>query len=369
MAGLSVTMNGLHFDNPFVIGSGPPGTNARVIMKAFEAGWGGVVAKTTSLTDTEVINVVPRYGKLRSPAGDVIGFQNIELISDRPFEDWEEDFRAIKKAYPKKILIGSIMESYDEGRWAECARRSEAAGVDALELNFSCPHGHPERGMGAAMGQDPARVQEVTAWVKKAVSIPVWAKMTPNITDIVVPSRAAVDGGADGISAINTILSTLGIDLDTLRPTLNVEGHSTAGGYSALAVKPIALRMVKDIFSGLKVPISGIGGVSSPTDAIEFLLMGATTVQVCTGAMLQGLGMVEGMKSALAGFMAQHGFASVEEFVGKSVPYFTTHHQLVTLQAEKRAEKQAARASADKFWGERDLAEETAQMTSNEGSK
>lgn len=364
---LRCTVNGMELDNPFVLGSGPPGTNARVICKAFAAGWGAVVAKTTALTDTEVINVMPRYGKLRSDKGDVIGFQNIELISDRHFEDWEADFRAIKKEYPRKILIGSIMESFEKARWQEVARRSAAAGVDALELNFSCPHGHPERGMGAAMGQDPARVKEVTKWVTEAVNIPVWAKMTPNITDICVPAKAARDGGAVGIAAINTILAVIGIDLKTLRPMPTVEGHSVPGGYSALAVKPIALRMVRELAMALPdISVSGIGGVSSGTDAIEFMLLGAKTVQVCTGAMLQGPEMINDLTSAMAKFMTDHKFAAVSDFVGKSLPYFTTHHHLVELQADSKALKNAARAGRDAAWGEKEMQEQTARMTSNE---
>ena len=367
MTDLSITMNGMKFENPFVLGSGPPGTDARVIRKAFNLGWGGVVAKTTSLTDTEVINVIPRYGKLRSKSKDVIGFQNIELISDRPFEDWEEDFRSIKKDFPEKRLIASIMECYDKARWQELASRCEATGVDGLELNFSCPHGHPERGMGAAMGQDPEQVKEVTSWVREAVKIPIWAKMTPNITDITVPSKAAVAGGADGISAINTILSVIGVNLKTLRPQPTVEGHSVPGGYSGLAAKPIGLRMVRDVALTLQeTPISGIGGVMQSTDAIEYLLMGASTVQVCTGAMLQGFKMIDELKQGLADFMAEHDFKSVEEFVGKCLPYFTTHHHLVEMQAEAKAIKYAARASRDKSWGEKDIVDLTSQMTSNE---
>jgi len=367
MKDLSITVNGIHFDNPFLLGSGPPGTNARVIGKAFKAGWGGVVAKTTSLSDTEVINVVPRYGKLKSASGDVIGFQNIELISDRPFEDWEEDFKSLKKEFPNKVVIASIMECFDKARWQELARRCEATGVDGLELNFSCPHGHPERGMGAAMGQDPAQVQEVTSWVREAVTTPIWAKMTPNITDITAPSAAAIRGGAHGVSAINTILSIIGIDLKTLRPQPTVEGHSVPGGYSALGAKPIGLRMVQEIARALKdFPISGMGGVMTSRDAIEFFLVGSSTVQVCTGAMLQGLGMIDELKEGLSSFMEQHDFNSVSEIVGKSLPYFTTHHDLVERQADAKALKLSSRASRDKSWGEESLQAQTTKMTSNE---
>ncbi len=365
---LAVTFDGLRFANPFIIGSGPPSTNAKIIGKAFDAGWGGVVAKTVALTDTPVVNVQPRYGKLRSPKKDNVGFQNIELISDRPFEDWEDDFRRVKDEHPEGVLIGSIMESYDRGRWQELAGRCIEAGCDALELNFSCPHGHPESGMGAAMGQNPPMVEEVTRWVVEAVpGKPVWAKMTPNITDIRIPARAAVAGGATGISAINTILACIGINMRTLRPQPTVQGHSTFGGYSYLAVKPIALRMVAEM--ALDQPglsISGIGGVTDSKSAIEHMLVGANTVQSCTGPMLQGFGMVTEMIEGTLAFLEQHGFDSVTDAVGKALPYFTTHHHLVELQAEKKAKKAAALANRDGEWGRGDVKEQTAALTSNE---
>jgi dihydroorotate dehydrogenase subfamily 1 len=365
---LEVTVNGLKFPNPFVIGSGPPSTNATIIGKAFAAGWGGVVAKTTALSDTEVVNVQPRYGKLRSPKKDNIGFQNIELISDRPFEDWEEDFKRIKSEWPDRILIGSIMESFKKSRWQELASRCVAAGCDALELNFSCPHGHPESGMGAAMGQDPAQVQEVTSWVVEAVgSVPVWAKMTPNITNITIPAQAAMAGGASGVSAINTILACIGVDLKTLRPQPTVQGHSTFGGYSYLAVKPIALRMVAEIAQASPgITISGIGGVTTSTDAIEHMLLGARTVQSCTGPMLQGFGMVTELCEGTLAFMEQHGFETLDDMIGKSLPYLTTHHHLVELQREKQAAQAARRASKDNAWGAGDVKAETAALVSNE---
>lgn len=364
---LAIDVNGMKFPNPFVIGSGPPGTNAKSIARCFDAGWGGVVAKTTSLTDTEVVNVTPRYGKLRSAkAGEVIGFQNIELISDRPFEDWEQDFRNLKASYPDKILIASLMESFSESRWVELTKRCVAAGVDGFELNFSCPHGHPETGMGAAMGQNPMMVEAVTGWVKKAAgNVPVWSKLTPNITDVRVPARAAFAGGADGVATINTILSIIGIDLKTLRPLPTVEGFSVPGGYSAQAVKPIGLRMVQEI--ALDRPgctISGIGGVWKSSDAIEYLLLGASTVQVCTGAMLLGYEMVEELIEGLGRFLTEHNFENVRAMIGASLPYFTTHHHLVELQAAKRAQKDAT--NRDLRWGQTRLQDETAAMTSNE---
>ena len=254
------------------------------------------------------------------------------------------------------------MEQYDKSRWQELVRRIAECGVDGFECNFSCPHGHPERNMGAAMGQDPAMVEEVTSWVVEATDKPVWAKMTPNIGDITQPARAAMKGGAKGIAAINTILSCTGVDMKTLRPIPTVEGHATYGGYSYAAVKPIALRMVSQLARDDGVgEVSGIGGVSKASDAIEHLLLGASTVQLCTGPMLQGHDMVKGLISGLDEFMEEKGFKTVREFVGVSNQYFTTHHDLAHRQAEK---KKAAEQSSDLQWGE-DLTTTTAELTTN----
>ena len=192
MRDLSVEMNGLKFENPFVLGSGPPGTNGSVIAKSFELGWGGVVIKTISLEAGKVHNVIPRYGKLRSRQNnEVIGFENIELISDRPFETWLPELVELKETYPEKMLIASIMEEYDKSRWQEITERVQETGVDAFELNLSCPHGLPERKMGMAMGENPDLVEEVVGWVKEVSKIPVWAKMTPNVGNIAIPAQAA----------------------------------------------------------------------------------------------------------------------------------------------------------------------------------
>src|SRR6185503_5534071 len=219
MPTLETTVNGLKLPNPFVIGSGPPGTNANVIGKAFDEGWGAVICKTVSLDSSKVVNVAPRYARLKTESSkEIYGWQNIELISDRPFQTWLDEFKQLKDKYPDGCVIASIMEEYNKDAWVEIVERTQETGIDAFELNFSCPHGLPERKMGAAMGQDPQIVKEVVGWVKEVSKVPVWAKMTPNITDPTVPARAAVAGGADGISAINTILCVIGINLETLRP-------------------------------------------------------------------------------------------------------------------------------------------------------
>ena len=351
MADLSTTVNGLKMPNPFVIGSGPPGTNANVIGKAFDEGWGAVIAKTISLEAEKVINVQPRYARLRSrETREIFGWENIELISDRSFETWLDEFKSLKDKYPDRILIASIMEEYRKDAWCEITEKCQDVGVDAFELNFSCPHGLPERRMGSAMGIDPDMVEEVTGWVMEVAKIPVWAKMTPNVTHIEDPTSAALRAGADGIAAINTIRSVLGVDLKSLRPEPCVEGYTTPGGYSCQAVKPIALRNCMEIATLIKNEfadrtLSGIGGVETGQDAAEFILLGSDTVQVCTGVMKMGYGMVKPMIEQLSEFMDEHGFSSIDDFKGHSLQFFKTHAELVEIQAEARAKKKAAHAA------------------------
>ena len=350
MPTLATTVDGLKLPNPFIIGSGPPGTNLNVIAKAFKEGWGAVIAKTVSLDASKVINVTPRYGKLHAGDGkEVIGWENIELISDRPFHLWIDEFKKCKDMFPNGVLIASIMEEYNKDAWIEIVQRCQDAGVDAFELNFSCPHGLPERKMGAAMGQCPEILEEVCGWVKSAAKKPFWAKMTPNVTHIEDPSRASLRGGATGLAAINTIRSCIGVNLETLRPEPSVEGYTTPGGYSSKAVRPIALRMVMEIATMIRKEfpgrsLSGIGGVESGTDAAQFILLGADTVQVCTGVMKFGYEMVKPMQDELLAFMAKHKFETLEDFKGKSLPYFTTHADLVKRQAERKAAQKAAAA-------------------------
>ena len=375
MATLETTVNGLKFKNPFVIGSGPPGTNANVIRKAFDEGWGGVVAKTISMDATKVTNVAPRYARMRATGSkEVFGWQNIELISDRPFETWLEEFESVKQSHPEGVLIASVMEEYNRERWIEMIQRCQEVGVDGFELNFSCPHGLPERKMGAAMGEDPNIVGEVTGWVMEAATIPVWAKLTPNITHIADPGKRALEAGADGLAAINTILSVMGVDLETLRPQPTVEGYSVPGGYSCKAVRPIALRMVMELArmmeDGFKDrTISGIGGIETGNDAAQFILLGAHTVQVCTGVMINGYGMVKEMCDSLIAFMEKHNFETLDDFRGASIPYFSTHADLVQRQAKAKAEAKARREGMiekDAQWSGDDFVEQSDKLVSND---
>ena len=375
MPTLETTVHGLRFKNPFVIGSGPPGTNANVIRKAFDEGWGGAVAKTVSLDASKVINVAPRYARMRSgDAKEVYGWENIELISDRAFDVWLEEFDSLKQSHPEGILIASIMEEYRKDCWHEIVERCQAVGVDALELNLSCPHGLPERKMGAAMGENPDIVSEVTGWVMEVASVPVWAKMTPNITHIADPGRSALEAGAHGLAAINTILSVMSVDLKTLRPQPTVEGYSVPGGYSCKAVRPIALRMVMQLAQMMKEPfadrsISGIGGIESGEDAAQFILLGSHLVQVCTGVMIHGYGMVEKMSESLLAFMESHGFETIDDFRGASLPYFSTHADLVARQAKAKAAAKARRegmVEKDAQWSGGEFVAQSDRLVSND---
>ena len=342
MPTLETVVDGIKLPNPFVIGSGPPGTNANVIGKAFDEGWGAVIIKTISLDSAKVTNVAPRYARLRTKSNEVIGWQNIELISDRPFEVWLDELKRLKDKYPDGVVIASIMEEYAKDAWVEIVERVQATGVAGFELNFSCPHGLPERKMGAAMGQDNAIMGEVCRWVMSAAKVPVWAKLTPNVTSIAAGCEAALANGVQGVAAINTILSVMGVDLETLRPEPTVEGYTVPGGYSCTAVKPIALRMVKecaevirDRFPGRS--LSAIGGIETGSDAAQFILLGGDTVQVCTGVMKYGYDCVKQMGDDLLAFMAKHQFETISQFKGHSLQYFTTHADLVRRQAEAKA--------------------------------
>ena len=388
MPSLECIVDGVRFANPFVVGSGPPGTNAKVIAKAFDEGWGGVIAKTVSLDASKVVNVAPRYARMRAAGtNEVLGWQNIELISDRPFETWLDEFRQLKERYPEGVLIASVMEEYNKDAWIEIIERVQETGVDAFELNFSCPHGLPERKMGAAMGQNTEILEEVCGWVNSVATIPVWAKMTPNVTHIVDPARAALRAGCEGIAAINTILAVMGVDLDTLRPEPTVEGYSVPGGYSCKAVRPIALRMVMELAtmmygggSGSAIgclsrgefpdrSLSAIGGVETGDDAAQFLLLGASTVQVCTGVMIHGYKLASELCRGLEAFMEKHGFDSIDAFRGHSLQYFTTHAELVRRQHEVKAREKAERegvVTKDAAWDGDAFVEQSNKLVSND---
>jgi dihydropyrimidine dehydrogenase (NAD+) subunit PreA len=286
-------------------------------MRAFDAGWGGAVWKTLG---DPIVNVSSRYSSVDWNGQRMMGLNNIELITDRPLAVNLREISEVKKRYPKHAVIASLMVESRREAWHAIVRQSEDAGADGLELNFGCPHGMSERGMGSAVGQVPEYARLITEWVKEAARTPVLVKLTPNITDIRAVARAAKQGGADGLSAINTINSITGIDLDTLTPRPDVGGYSAHGGYCGPAVKPIALHMAQQICGDPEsaLPLSGIGGVAGWRDAAEFLLLGCETVQVCTAAMHYGFRIVEDMADGLSHWMDEKGFRTIEDFRGLS---------------------------------------------------
>ncbi|MDQ0188679.1 NAD-dependent dihydropyrimidine dehydrogenase subunit PreA [Alicyclobacillus cycloheptanicus] len=322
MADLSTNVGGIRSPNPFWLASAPPTNSGYQVMRAFEAGWGGAVWKT--LTDDPIVNVSSRFAGLSWKGQPMVGMNNIELISDRPLEDNLREIREVKQAFPDRAVVASLMIEPKRERWHEVVKRVQDAGVDGFELNFGCPHGMSERGMGAAVGQVPELVRQNTEWVVEVAEVPVIVKLTPNITDVRHTARAAVQGGAHAVSMINTINSLMGVDLDTWNPIPHVDGRGAHGGYCGPAVKPIALHMVGDCARDpeVTVPISGIGGVASWQDAVEFLLMGASNVQVCTAAMYYGFRIVEDMIDGLNQYLDARGIASVQEIVGQSVPRY-----------------------------------------------
>jgi dihydropyrimidine dehydrogenase (NAD+) subunit PreA len=320
MADLStVFAGGIRCPNPFWLASGPPANCGEQVMRAFDAGWGGAVWKTLG---DPIVNVSSRYSSVDWNRQRMMGLNNIELITDRPLQVNLREISEVKKRYPKHAVIASLMVESKPEAWREIVRQAEDAGADGLELNFGCPHGMSERGMGSAVGQVPEYTELITGWVKEVARTPVLVKLTPNISDIRMVARAAKRGGADGLSAINTINSITGIDLDTLTPRPDVGGQSSHGGYCGPAVKPIALHLVQQIASdeASRLPISGIGGISGWQEAAEFILMGAGTLQVCTAAMHYGFRIVEDMIDGLSNWMDAKGFQTIDDFRGLSLP-------------------------------------------------
>jgi dihydropyrimidine dehydrogenase (NAD+) subunit PreA len=316
MADLTTVFAGIRCPNPFWLASGPPANCGDQVMRAFDAGWGGAVWKTLG---EPITNVSSRYSSVDWNGQRMMGLNNLELITDRPLDVNLREIAEVKKRYPGHAVIVSLMVESKREAWHEIVKRSEDAGADGLELNFGCPHGMSERGMGSAVGQVPEYCSMITEWVKEAARTPVLVKLTPNVADIRPVARAARQGGADALSAINTINSITGVDLDTFVPRPNVDGFSSHGGYCGPAVKPIALHMVQQI-AEMGLPVSGIGGISTWRDAAEFILLGAGTVQLCTAPMHWGFRMVEDLIDGLKNWMDEKGFQTIDDFRGLSVP-------------------------------------------------
>lgn len=339
---LGVEVSGLVFPNPFILASGPPTARGSMIKRAFSRGWGGAVTKTIMPGHMTMENVSPRLATLKNAGGSVVGLENIELISPRPLPDWLRDIQEIKAVFPRNILVASIMAEVVKEDWQALTAAVQEAGADAVELNFSCPHGLPEQGVGQAIGQDPLITGEITRWVVETARVPVIVKLTPNITDITLAGRAARDNGAHILSAINTVQALAGIDLTTFEPLPAVSGRSTYGGYSGLAIKPIGLRCTAQLATGVGLPVLGIGGVSCWQHAAEYILAGASALQVCTSVMFQGYDIVEKMKAGLSAYLAGHRIGSPEELRGRALPKISTHEALARWHQVRAKVDQAA---------------------------
>ncbi|MFN8358050.1 MAG: NAD-dependent dihydropyrimidine dehydrogenase subunit PreA [Spirosomataceae bacterium] len=328
MADISCDFLGIKSPNPFWLASAPPTDKKVNVLRAFEAGWGGVVWKTLG---SQIKNVSSRYSSVNYNGHRMMGLNNIELISDRPLDINLREIKEVLKEFPDRAMIVSLMADNTREKWHELIKQVEDTGAHGLELNFGCPHGMTERGMGAAVGQDPEIAGMVVEWVMEVATIPVITKLTPNVHSVVPTGKAAVKAGSNALSLINTIQSVTGIDLDTLVPNPNVAGQSVYGGYCGPAVKPIALKMLATISQDpttRQVPISGIGGISTWQDAIEFMLLGSTSVQICTAAMRYGFRIVEDLCSGLNNWMDEKGFQKTTDFIGKSVPKLTEWEKL-----------------------------------------
>jgi len=325
---LETALGSLSLDNPFLLASGPPTASGDRIRRAFRLGWAGAVTKTISPDSMEIADVSPRLAAWKGQDAGLLGFENIELLSRRDLSCWTAEIAAVKKEFPDRVLIASIMASPDPAEWRDLAGAVEDAGADAVELNVSCPHGMPERGVGSAVGQHPDLVRELTHAVRGAVEVPLVVKLTPNVTDILPVAGAAVAGGADMLAAINTVQCLMGVDLDTLEPIPSVAGSGTYGGYSGPAVKPIGLRIVSQIARELPVPIMGVGGISRWQDAAEYIAVGASAVQVCTAVMWRGSGIVRGLTVGLACYLADRGLSGPDALRGLALPRIGTHEAL-----------------------------------------
>ncbi len=324
---LRVNMCGMEFINPFILASAPPTARGDMIKRAFHMGWSGAVLKTIKPDELDITDVTPRYAFTKSNKGEFMGMQNIELVTKKPVSYWIQQIKELKEEFPEHQVIPSIMAGVEKSQWQILSRQMEKAGADALELNFSCPHGMPEHGIGSAIGQDKDISKNITMWVKEAVSIPVIVKLSPNVTDITHITSGVIEAEADAVAAINTVQSLIGIDLNDFTPKPDVFGYSTYGGYSGRAVKPIGLRCVAQVANYCDIPISGMGGISTWEDAVEYLLVGSSTLQICTEVMLNGYGIIDGLQNGLKNYLTEKNLG-IEEIIGKALPKLTSHESL-----------------------------------------
>ena len=327
MSTLNTTVLGINFENPFILASAPPTAKIESIDKAFSLGWGGAVLKTITPDNLEMIEASQRYATWKV-GGKVCGFENIELLSHLTIQEWLDGIKYLKQKHPTKVQIASIMAPVIKEEWQNLVLTFNNSEVDAFELNFSCPHGMPEKGIGMAIGTDPEISAKITKWVMEVAKKPVFVKLSPNVTNIVEIAKVVEAAGADGFAAINTVQSLMGIDLDTFEPKPKVNGKTTYGGYSGMSIKPIGLRCVAQIRQNSNLPILGMGGVSTWSDAAEYMCVGADIVQVCTEVMINGYAIIKSLKQGLLSYLENKGLNSPADLKNKAISSLSTHEAL-----------------------------------------
>ncbi len=330
MPSLRTNFAGIKMLNPFMLASAPPSTNVECIARAFEAGWGGAVIKTVQYTPRWTKkNVTPRICAYKDN-GKILGFTNFEIGSPKSLDDWAEGINWLKERFPEHAVFGSLMHTdiLDESEWRKTTIILDEAGVDGIELNLSCSHGQAESGCGAALGSDDEKIKEIVSWVRGETSKVVMPKLTALTMDIQSKGKSAKAGGADAITAINTISSLPGLDIDKLTPYNSVEGMTAFQGLSGKAIKPIALRCVAQLSQAVDIPISASGGIYDWRDAVEFIALGASSLQVCSAVMENGYGIIKKIKADLVGYMEQKNFATIEDFRGRALGHITQQIKL-----------------------------------------
>lgn len=327
MATLKTSVLGIDFENPFILASAPPTAKIESIDKAFQLGWGGAVLKTITPDDLEMIEASQRYATWKI-GNKICGFENIELLSHLTVQQWLDGIKYLKQKHPTKVQIASIMAPVIKEEWQKLVCTFNNSEVDAFELNFSCPHGMPEKGIGMAIGTSAEISAMITGWVMEVAKKPVFVKLSPNVTNIAEIAKTVEKAGCDGISAINTVQSLMGVNLDTFEPMPNVNGKTTFGGYSGISVKPIGLRCVAQIRQNSALPILGIGGIANWYDAAEYMTVGADAVQVCTEVMANGYGIIAAMKQGLLNYLESKGFSSPADLKNKAIANLSAHEKL-----------------------------------------
>ena len=327
MTSLKTKCLDLEFENPFVLASAPPTASIESIDKAFSMGWAGAVLKTITPDSLDMYDLSPRYAVQKS-SKQITGFLNIELLSHKSVKYWCDGIRFLKQKHPTKMVIASIMAPVEEKEWKDLVITLNDTPVDAYELNFSCPHGMPEQGIGMAIGTSSDISSMITRWVKDVASCPVFVKLSPNVTNIATIGKAVEEAGADGLAAINTVQGLMGVDLDSLTPIPNVDGCSTYGGLSGRLVKPIGLRCVSQLRKVTALPIWGMGGISDWKDTVEYIAVGADIVQICTEVMINGYGIIEDLKSGLLQYLESKSFDSISSIHNKAASKIKAHEDL-----------------------------------------